>query len=103
MFTIRAPETIEATLTITGQGRSQQLELAFKHRTASDYRELLERIDKEGGLTAADAVFESLAKWNADAELTRENVQLLGEHQPGVLWAIMTAYGEALLVARKGN
>lgn len=102
MFRIKPDPTFDATLTIVGQGREQKLSVTFRHKTRTEYAEMLKAIG-EGKLDPADAILDVVAKWDADADLTRENVKALIEHQPGSEWAILAGYGDALTVARKGN
>lgn len=102
MFKIKADPTFDATLTIVGQGREQKLNVTFKHKPRAEYVELLEKVGK-GETPVADALLSLLAKWDADAELSAKSLALLQEEQPGADWAILSAYGEALAVARKGN
>ncbi|HUX23226.1 MAG TPA: phage tail assembly chaperone [Burkholderiales bacterium] len=102
MFKIKADPTFDATLTIIGQGREQQLNVTFKHKTRGEYQSMLQKI-ADGKLDAADALLQLVAKWDADGELSKANIKLLQDEQPGSDWAIITGYGEALAVARKGN
>ena len=102
MFKIEANPTFDAVLTLAGQGREQKLNVTFRHKTRSDYIEMLEAI-QGGKLSAADALLQVMEKWDADAPLNAESVKALQENQPGADWAILTGYGDALAVARKGN
>lgn len=102
MFKIAANPTFDAALTIVGQGREQKLNVTFKHKPRAEYLALLESVGK-GETPVSDALLSLLAKWDADAELSAESLALLQEEQPGADWAILSAYGEALAVARKGN
>ncbi len=102
MFQVKAPETFDATLTMVGQGREQQLKVTFRHMLRQQYLELLQDI-RDQKIDAADALLKVVATWDADVPLTKDGVKLLQEHQPGADWAILTGYGDALAVARKGN
>lgn len=102
MFKIKADPTFDASLTIVGQGREQQLNVTFKHMARTDYLAMLDKVGK-GKMAAPDALLSILAKWDADADLSAKSIALLQEQQPGADWAILSAYGEALAVARKGN
>jgi hypothetical protein len=102
MFKIQSNPTFDAALKIVGQGREQTLNVTFRHKTRSEYGDLMKSI-AEGKTDTADAVLAIVDKWDADAPLSAESVKLLGEHQPGAEWAILTGYGDALTVARKGN
>lgn len=102
MFKIAANPTFDANLTIVGQGREQTLKVTFKHKAKSEYLAMLEQI-REGKLTVPDAILSIVTKWNADEELSAASIVKLQDEQPGSDWAIVTGYGEALSVARKGN
>jgi hypothetical protein len=101
MFKIEANPTFEACLTIVGQGREQQLNVTFKHKTRAAYLELLENVGK-GDVSVPDALLSLIDKWDADADLSAKSIELLQENQPGADWAILSGYGEALAVSRKG-
>ena len=101
-FQIKAPETIPATLTISGQGREQKLKLVYRHKELTAYRELLDKVAKKE-IKPEDAVLEIVESWEADMELSAATIRLLAEQQPGADWAIVEGYGAALAVARKGN
>lgn len=102
MFKIDAEPTFPATLTITGQGREQKLELVFKHMDADAYGELLKAISEEK-TTIEDAILQIVESWKADAPLDKATIAKLRKKQPGADWAILTGYADALRVARKGN
>ncbi len=102
MFKIKADPTFDANIVIVGQGREQTMNVTFKHMLRDDYSALLQKV-ADGKMDSADAILKLVEKWDADAELSKANVKLLCEHQPGADWAIITGYSEALTVARKGN
>lgn len=102
MFQIAANPTFDASLKIVGQGREQTLNVTFKHKTTTEYRALLERVSKSE-MTVEDAVLEVVEKWDADMPLTRESITMLRDHQPGADWAILSGFGDSLVVARQGN
>lgn len=102
MFKIKSEPTFAATLTIVGQGREQKLPLVFRHRTRTQYADLLKGV-AESTKTLEAAVLDVVDSWEADGELSEDTLKLLDEHQPGACWAILTGYQQALAVARKGN
>lgn len=102
MFQIKSNPIFDATLTIVGQGREQNLNVTYRHKPRADYLAMLEAVSK-GDKTVSAAILEVVAKWDADAELSAESIAHLQEQQPGADWAILSGYGEALAVARKGN
>lgn len=102
MFKIKAPETIPATVNITGQGREQTLKLVFNHMERTAYQQLLDDV-AAGKVKTEDALLKMVHSWEADMELSADTIRFLDEQQPGVALAIVVSYGEALAVARKGN
>lgn len=102
MFKIKADPTFDCQIKITGQGREQVLNVTFRHKTRTEYSNILQEM-ADGKKTSADAIIEIVEKWDADMDIDATSVKMLEEHQPGADWAIITAYGEALTVARKGN
>lgn len=101
-FKIKAPETIPAVLTFKGQGREQKLKLVFAHMERSVYLALLDAIGR-GEITAEEGVLRIVKSWEADMELSADTLKLLEEQQPGASFGIVSGYGEALAVARRGN
>lgn len=102
MFDVKAPATFAADLTIVGQGREQKLPVVFRHKTRTEYGELLNKVI-EGKVKDADAVLSLLDSWEANADLCADSLKALDEAQPGALWAIINGYAQALRVAQKGN
>lgn len=101
-FQIKANPTFEASLTIVGQGREQKLSVTYRHKTSKEYAALLDRLGNSE-IDIAEAVLELVDKWDADAPLSRQSLEMLQDEQPGADFAILNAYGEALTVARKKN
>jgi hypothetical protein len=101
-FQIKANPTIDATITIVGQGREQQLNVTYRHKTGKEYDALMKQLDK-GKITIVDLLLELVEKWDADLPISKESLDLLREHQPGADLAIATAYNTALNVERKKN
>ncbi|HKN46064.1 MAG TPA: phage tail assembly chaperone [Propionibacteriaceae bacterium] len=100
MFKIIPDPTFDATLTLIGQGKEQKLNVTFRHKTKSEYQAMFEAKDDD---ELAANVVSIIEKWDADAPVSVESVKSLLEHQLGAGWAILHGYGEALMVARKGN
>lgn len=102
MFSIEPNPTFKASLTLIGQGREQVLNVVYRHKPRSEYIALLESV-RSGETSAADALLNLVESWDADGPLDAETIAKLQEAQPGVDWAIVSGYTEALTVARKGN
>jgi len=101
-FTIKANPTIEAIITIVGQGRKQKLAVTFRHKTSDEYDVLMERL-KAGAITTSELLLELIAQWDADMPLEEASINVLRQHQPGADLAIMQAFNEALQVEREKN
>lgn len=99
-FIIKAAPTIDASLTIVGQGREQQLNVTYRHKTNKEYAALIKRLS-EGKITVSDLLLELVEKWDADLPVSKTAIDLLCEHQPGADLAIASGYNEALKVERK--
>lgn len=102
MFSVKPPERIPASLTITGQGREQTLKLVYRHTPRKEYGALLEAIGKEE-ITPEAGVLKLVESWEADAELSAPVLSQLEEDQPGAIWAILSGYSQALAVGREKN
>ncbi|WP_063588840.1 phage tail assembly chaperone [Achromobacter ruhlandii] len=96
-FIIKGNPVIEAKVTITGQGRTQTLELAFRHKTGDEYRALMAKVEK-GKLSTDALLLELIERWNADMPLDEAGLVALRQHQPGADLAIVQAYNRALQV-----
>lgn len=102
MFEVKAPETIPAALTITGQGREQELKLVYNTKTRDEYQALLDEM-VAGTKSVADILLALVASWEASVPLDRDGIALLQQHQPLCDWAIIRGYTDAHTVTRKGN
>lgn len=102
MFEIEANPTIDADLTLVGQGREQVLSLTFKHMLRDEYLKLIEDV-RDGKVKPEKALADLIVKWNAKEEPKEAAIKKLDLHQPGALMAILGAYGDSLVVSRKGN
>lgn len=102
MFTIEPNPTFKASLVIVGQGREQTLNVVYRHKPRSEYITLLEKV-RAGDVPVADALLQLVESWDADAPLDADTITQLQESQPGIDWAIVSGYTDALTVARKGN
>lgn len=102
MFKIDSEPTFKASLTIVGQGREQVLNLVYRHKPRSEYLTLLEDL-RANKVQVTDAILQLVESWDADGPLDADTITKLQEAQPGVDWAIVSGYTEALTVARKEN
>lgn len=101
MFKIKADPTFPGSIKIVSMGREQTLNVTFRAKTRTEYLALLDTARDDGG--EVDMFLSIVEKWDADMPLDKASAQVLNDHQPGALWHVITAYGEALLAARKGN
>lgn len=101
-FIIKANPTIDAKISITGQGRTQTLDLTFRHKTADEYSALMAKMEK-GKLTTEGLLLELVERWDADMPFDEAAIRMLRQHQPGADLAIVQAYNEAIQVGRAKN
>jgi hypothetical protein len=99
MFKIAQDPTFPGSIEISSMGRSQKLEVTFRAKTRTEYLDLIKSKDKTG----YDVFLELVEKWNADMPLDKASLEKLDDHQPGAVIAVIDAYGDALMAARKGN
>ena len=108
MFKVNPEATFDAALTIRGQGRVQTLNVTFRRKPRTEYTERLAmtaETDDEGNpkLAIEDLVLELVEKWDADVDLTPFGVREMSDWQPGIPWAIVHGYSDAMGVAYEGN
>jgi len=101
-FIIKANPTIDAAITITGQGRSQKLNVTFRHKTKDEYDGLMDQLRDEA-ITTSDLLLELIERWDADMPLEDPSINFLRQHQPGADYAIVEAYNKAMQVALAKN
>lgn len=101
-FKIKSNPTIDATITIVGQGREQQLSVTYRHKTSKEYEALMKQLEA-GEISISGLLLALVEKWDADLPVSKESIDLLCEHQPGADLAIASAFNEAIRVERKKN
>jgi len=101
-FQIKANPTIDAKVTIVGQGREQELNVTFRHKTGKEYDALMKKLAADK-ISTADLLLLLIEKWDADMPVSKEAFHLLCEHQPGADLAIATAFNDAIRVERRKN
>ncbi len=101
-FTIKSNPTIDASITIVGQGREQQLNVTYRHMTGKEYDALMKQL-AANEISTADLLLLLIEKWDADMPVSKESIDLLCEHQPGADLAIASAFNDAIRVERKKN
>lgn len=101
-FKIKSNPTIDACITIVGQGREQQLNITYRHKTGKEYEALMKQL-AAGEITTADLLLLLIADWDADMRVSKESIELLCEHQPGADVAIASAFNDAIRVDRRKN
>lgn len=101
-FTTIPEATFLGSITIICKGREQKLEGTMVHMSHDEYKALFAGL-ADGSIKSAAAVLQIFKEWNADRPLTLEGVSAIMQDMPGIDWAIVTGYGEALTATRKGN
>lgn len=88
-----SPKTLPATLTITGQGSTDKLDITYHNRKTSELKERL----KDG--TLASVVPWLVESWDTDFDLTEEGVIAAEDEYPGFVDIIFSGFHQA---RRKG-
>ena len=101
-FIIKGNPTIDARVTITGQGRKQVLELTFRNKPDEDYAALVAEVEA-GTLTMTGLLLALIERWDADMKLEEASVSALNSYQPGAHLAILQAYHQARHVELEKN
>lgn len=82
-------------------GESPEVEFVFKHRTVAQLDEWRKTLEKDR--KNEEVVAEFLAGWGLDDEFNDENIALLCQNYAGAAMALMLAYQQELMGARKKN
>lgn len=85
-----SPKTIATTLTITGQGSTDKLDVTYHNRKKS---ELDARI--ESGASIASLIPFLVESWGSDFPLTEEGVLEFEDEYPGICSAIAQGFHQA--------
>ncbi len=93
-----SPKTIHATLTITGQGSTDKLDVVFHNRRSSEVKGKI-----ESGVSLAAAVPFIVESWDTDFDLTEEGVTDFEDEYPGIVAAIFDGYWKARRKEVEGN
>jgi hypothetical protein len=94
-----APATLPVTLTITGQGSTDKLDLVYHNRRGSEVQAKLQA----PGATIASVIPYIVAEWSTDFELTEEGVIEFEDEYPGIVVAIFDGYHKARNKAAEKN
>jgi hypothetical protein len=84
------PALLEATLTITGQGSTDQLKITFHNRRGTEVEAKL----KEGGALASVLPF-IVKEWDTDFPLTEEGIREMEDEYPGMVEIMFSAFWRA--------
>lgn len=93
------PKTIAATLTITGQGSTDKLNLVFHNRKSSEVQAKL----MEPGVKMAAVVPFIVESWDSDFELTEEGLIAMEDENPGMVSAVFEGFYKARRKEVQGN
>ena len=92
------PKTLPVTLTITGQGSTDKLELVYHNRKSSEVDSKV----KEGATLSAVIPF-LVESWDTDFPLTEEGVTEFEDEYPGIVQAILSGFWKARKKEAEGN
>lgn len=92
------PKSLPTTLTITGQGSTDKLDVTYHNRKQSD---VLERA--QAGNTMASMVVYVVESWDSDFALTEEGVAEFEDEYPGIVGILMEGFHQARRKALEKN
>ncbi|NID06655.1 hypothetical protein HBF26_17300 [Luteibacter jiangsuensis] len=84
------PKVLPATLTISGQGSTDKLEVTYHNRKQSEVRERL-----ESGATMAGLIAFLVDSWDTDFDLTEEGVMAFEDEYPGIVEILFAGFHQA--------
>lgn len=93
------PKTLPATLTITGQGSTDKLEVVYHNRKTSE----VEAKMQEAGESLAGLIPYIVESWDTDFPLTEEGVTEFNDEYPGIVVAVISGFWKARNKALEGN
>lgn len=99
MLTRQRKETIDATLTIKGQGETVKFNITFNNIKTSE-------IEKETQLpdfSVAALLLKMIHSWECEYDLSLEGLKELEDDRPGILFGIIEGYHQARRVERSKN
>lgn len=85
-----SPELLDTTLTITGQGSTDQLKLVFFNRKGTDVDAKI-----KAGNTLGALIPYIVKDWDTDFELTEEGITAMEDEYPGMVEIIFGAFWAA--------
>lgn len=86
----KAPAELPATLTIVGQGSSDQLKITYFNRRQSDVQKKI-----DAGVTLGGLIPYLVKEWDTDFELTEEGVIAFEDEYPGIVEIVFTGFHNA--------
>ena len=92
------PALLDTTLTITGQGSSDQFEITYFNRRSSEVQEKI-----KAGSTIAALIPFLVKKWSTDFELTEEGIRDMEDEYPGMVEIVFQGFWKARRKEVEGN
>ncbi len=92
------PKTLPVTLTITGQGSTDKLNLVYHNRKSSEVRERI-----KDDVSLASIVPFVVESWDTDFPLTEEGVTGFEDEYPGIITAVLDGFWKARRKEVEGN
>lgn len=84
------PETLPATLTITGQGSTDKLAVTYHNRKSSEVEGRV-----SDSVTAAGIIPFLVKEWDTDFSLTEDGAKEFEDEYPGITQAIVSGFWKA--------
>lgn len=84
------PKLLPATLTITGQGSTDKLDVTYHNRKQSEIRERI-----EANVSMASLIVFLVESWATDFDLTEEGVKEFEDEYPGIIEGVLSGFHSA--------
>lgn len=92
-------ETIDATLTIRGQGFTEKFDVTYNNVTVDDYQAKMD----DPAVTLGDIVLYVVRKWDTEFDLTPNGLREAESYYPGVSMAVIEGFHESRIFTKQKN
>lgn len=107
MLKKKTPETIDATLTLTGQGETFKLRLTYRNMKSAEYDEVVKAAAEEspGDAVKANAIvaLALIQSWEAEYDLSLEGLLEANDDRPYLVLALIGGFFDARATERVKN
>lgn len=86
-----SPETLKVTLTISGQGSTDKLNVVYHNRKRTEYEAFMAQPD----ITFGAVIPYIIKEWDTDFPITQEGINEFEDEYPGIIQILMAGFGKA--------